>query len=155
MSSTTATMGLKKPDMSDTFSTLVSDIQSNMDFIDKFYPIGTIYQSTNATDPSTFIGGRWSRLQDRMLIGAGTTFAAASTGGEKEHTLAVNELPSVINFQGINDGTTVVSDMGQYNPKIYQDKDANWIGKIKIPDSGKAHNNMPPYLAVYMWVRTA
>ena len=61
---------------------------------DVLYPVGSIYLSTSSTSPQTLFGGTWQRIQDRFLLCAGSTYAAGKTGGEAEHTLTVNEMPS-------------------------------------------------------------
>lgn len=55
---------------------------------DIFYPVGTIYTSTNSTNPSNFIGGTWEAYAPgRMLLGAGsngsTTYTAGNRGGSE------------------------------------------------------------------------
>ncbi|MGN0776751.1 MAG: phage baseplate protein [Candidatus Ventricola sp.] len=114
------------------------------------YPVGAIYISTVSTSPATLFGGTWERIQDRFLLGAGSTYSAGSTGGEATHTLTIDETPK------------------HYHefPYLYQDLGTGWSssGTNQIMDStgatsevggGKAHNNMPPYLAVYMWKRVS
>lgn len=63
------------------------------------YPVGSIYMSAVATDPSTLLGGgTWKRIaQGRTLIGEGTSdkaFSAGTTGGESSHTLSTSEMPN-------------------------------------------------------------
>lgn len=63
------------------------------------YPVGSIYMSVNATNPSTILGGgTWERIaQGRTLIGEGTsdkTFSAGAKGGESAHALSTSEMPS-------------------------------------------------------------
>lgn len=58
------------------------------------YPIGAIYQSVSATSPASIIGGTWSAIQNRFLVGAGGSYVVNSTGGETSHKLTVNEMPS-------------------------------------------------------------
>lgn len=63
------------------------------------YPVGSIYMSVNATNPSTILGGgTWERIaQGRTLIGEGTSdkaFSAGATGGESSHALSISEMPS-------------------------------------------------------------
>lgn len=53
----------------------------------EYYPIGAIYQSTSNTSPSSLFGGTWTEITDRFLLAAGTTYAAASTGGAATVTL--------------------------------------------------------------------
>lgn len=59
----------------------------------KAYPVGAIYISYNSTDPGDLFGGSWTQLENRFLLGAGTTYAARSMGGEATHTLTTSEIP--------------------------------------------------------------
>ncbi len=67
--------------------TLVTELSNRLNrfALDKVYPIGSIYLSVNAANPSTFLGGTWERISDKFLIGAGGKYSATSSGG--------NELP--------------------------------------------------------------
>ena len=123
------------------------------------YPVGAIYISTNSTSPASLFGGTWTQLKDRFLLGAGDTYSAGSTGGEAKHTLTIDEMPyhshntyADDNFCAYNTGNN--NDWKQalvnaYSGPTISDK---WIG---FTGGGAAHNNMPPYLAVYMWQRVA
>ena len=82
MSSKTGTMGLTKPDVNDKVSDTIAALAANFGILDAMYPIGTIYQSTKSTNPSTFLGGTWTALTGRFLVGAGTDYPAGTTGGE-------------------------------------------------------------------------
>lgn len=62
--------------------------------IDLIYPIGSIYMSVNNVSPATFLGGTWSALSGRFLLGANSTYTAGSTGGSATHTLTTAEMPS-------------------------------------------------------------
>lgn len=131
-------------------------IRSVLDF---FYPVGSIYISTSSTfNPQTAWGGTWKKTADgRCLIGASDKYPLRSTGGEAEHTLTVNEMPihrhtsSRINWY--NDLQTYgisVNIVAKSNLKVDgPDTNTSYTG------NSKAHNNMQPYLAVYIWERTA
>ena len=182
------------------------------------YPVGSIYMSINSTDPSTFIGGTWERIQDTFLLAAGTNFSAGTSGGEINHTLNIDEIPS---HEHTFTGSAVNSDSqgahthtrGTMNitGTIRADPQTAWIrlrgggafsadtsaaiatggadsgttgntqatfnaanswsgatssdgahthsitaeGTISSIGGGLSHNNMPPYLSVYVWKRTA
>lgn len=64
------------------------------DTASKLYPVGSVYISFNATDPSTLFGGTWQRLKDTFLLASGDTYAANTTGGSSTKTIGVNNLPS-------------------------------------------------------------
>lgn len=116
------------------------------------YPIGSIYISINSTNPSTLFGGTWEQIKDRFLLACGSTYKNGTTGGEATHKLTINEMPEhnhIENYVGVNwkqDGASgtycVSSALEPYRVT------GNTGGS-------QAHNNMPPYLAVYMWKRTA
>lgn len=149
------------------------------------YPIGSIYMSVNSTNPSTLFGGSWTRLQDTFLLAAGSTYAAGSTGGEASHTLSTTEIPAHthgsrladarINLHGYGGGGNFINNMVNATGYDYNSngfRSATQLTKQTGSDSysgfqlalahthdsvggSGAHNNMPPYLAVYMWQRTA
>lgn len=119
---------------------------------DSVYPVGAIYLSTSATDPATLFGGTWERIQDRFLLCAGTTYAAGSTGGEASHKLTVEEMPSHRHTSSVHKeayGTYVSAGGEEVALAATKQTNTGYAG------GGSAHNNMPPYLAVYAWRRTA
>lgn len=124
--------------------------------VDLFYPIGSIYMSTNQTDDpqSRFSGTYWLPIYDRFLLAAGSTYKAGSTGGEATHTLTQDEMPKhnhVIYYP--NGGAPDVGAALGF-PEVGS-KNTWWAAACMTGQTGSdaAHNNMPPYLAVYMWRR--
>ena len=59
--------------------------QSSGASLSDVYPVGSIYMSVNNTDPGTLFGGTWEQLEDRFLLGAGSTYTADDTGGSATH----------------------------------------------------------------------
>ena len=135
------------------------------EFLDRAYPVGSIYMSVNETSPATLFGGTWVQIQDTFLLASGSSYAAGSTGGEANHTLTVDEMPShkhlyrvdwtdgdlQKNTVGIGSSAVGVSNsmMGNMGVDRHEDKSAYYTG------GSQPHNNMPPYLAVNVWKRTA
>lgn len=118
--------------------------------LSKIYPIGSIYISTNNTSPASLLGGTWEKIRDKFLLGESDTISAGSTGGEATHTLTVDEMPSHTHSTPVRSGSyTTMDGSGNTWVPIYNNDYVGYTG------SGQAHNNMPPYLAVYMWKRTA
>lgn len=140
-------------------ATLNATKLAKAELLDAVYPIGSLYMSVNAADPNTLFGGTWERLKDRFLLAAGDTYAAGATGGEAAHTLTVEEMPS--HNHSLSDPIDKNSiKLGSMTG------DANWALTKRAASydynlttnntgGGAAHNNMPPYLTVYMWKRTA
>jgi len=112
-----------------------------------------------------FVGGVWSKITDKFLVGAGSTYTLGATGGEATHTLTENEMPSH-NHSYENGGSAVTIYANQnvlftVGFALGTNTSGAWyganksIGSINNKGGGQAHNNMPPYQAVYMWQRTA
>lgn len=124
------------------------------------YPVGSIYMSVNSTSPATLFGGTWEQLKDKFLLGAGDTYSAGTTGGEAEHTLTIDEMPSHSHKQqgSTTTGTGDIKVQMIYNNNINTADTGNKLGSdygTQETGNDQPHNNMPPYLAVYMWKRTA
>ena len=154
-----------KYDTSDTTNNAIMRKDNNtfVEFIGKnviadiIYPIGSIYISVNSTSPSTLFGGTWQRIEDVFLLGASSTSqkdVAGDTGGEETHTLTINEMPTHNHAAWLNGGGSASGYGLDYTyTNEYRSYDGNDI--IDNRGGGQAHNNMPPYLVVYMWKRTA
>lgn len=138
--------------------------------LDVAYPIGTIYTSTNSTSPETFLGGTWVQIKDTFLLTAGDTYTAGATGGEAEHTLTASEIPAhqhTAEMCGITSKGSGASQQGDFYRTAYWNRfqttgnavyDYYGTGTLttKANTGGdQPHNNMPPYLVVYAWERTA
>lgn len=124
--------------------------------LEAVYPVGSIYMSVNSTSPATLFGGTWKAIQGKFLLGAyGNTYKAGSTGGEAAHTLTESEMPNhrhSIWFP--NDGGEQSAEIGYPDTGSKNTYYAE-ASKTSGTGGGAAHNNMPPYLAVYIWKRTA
>ena len=130
---------------------LVSQISQKATLLD-VYPVGSIYMSVNEVNPATLFGGTWERIKDRFLLASGDTYSNGATGGEATHKLTIDELPTHNHniagaYGGLGDGG--ILQRGYQEGTVGKAMGATYTGK-DIP-----HNNMPPYLAVYMWKRTA
>ena len=120
-------------------------------------PVGSIYESTVSTSPATLFGGTWAAIGGRFLIGADGTYAAGSTGGEATHTLTAAELAR--HGHAVSMGTGSGAWFDPYTAVAGSNTGASlteaWASGVTQEGGGGAHNNMPPYLVVYMWKRTA
>ena len=145
--------------------------------LDMVYPIGSIFMSMNHTTPEQVAtalgGGTWESWgAGRVPVGVDTGQTefktVGKTGGEKTHKLTVDEMPNHYHdvVYGKNDATTgvTISCTGSGNQVLNLngwawDKNSNapYGNNVysKKTGGGKAHNNLPPYITVYMWKRTA
>lgn len=136
-----------------------------------YFPIGSIYMSVNNIDPAEYFGGVWERIQGKFLLGANDDieeYNAGKMGGEVAHKLTVNEMPSHNHYpsdQGANwvpatayfSRTQVATGKsGKYIPAPDSAgiNGWKWAGTSMI-GGNQTHNNMPPFLSVYIWKRIA
>lgn len=148
------------------------------DTLKKVYPVGSIYMSTVSTNPATLFGfGTWEAMPaGRVLLAQGksswgTTYNAGSTGGEATHQLTVGELPQHTHTASTNTtgshahtyrtfyGTTGTGPDGSSDREqtINTGSSGNHSHTVTINNTGsnQAHNNLQPYIAVYIWKRTS
>lgn len=122
--------------------------------VDLMYPVGSIYLSTNSTNPSQLFGGTWEQWgKGRVPVGVDTTQTefntVEKTGGNKV-------------FNGIHLTSYLVDGSTQYgfsNIGNYANRTIVASGEI----AGSAHRGetpinislLQPYITCYMWKRTA
>lgn len=149
------------------------------------YPVGSIVAFTVPTNPATLLGiGTWEAFgAGRVLVGNGTSdaaYTAGATGGESNHLLTSAEMPQHTHVQNahthIQNAHTHAIELAELRHLAYGSDE--WLGVIPLTPSGTttgstvagnqnatatnqntggngAHNNMPPYVVVYRWVRIA
>lgn len=125
------------------------------------WPIGSIYMTVSNTSPESLFGGTWEKISERFLLAASSSYPAGSTGGEFTHKLTQSELPNY-SLSVANGSNVIRSKTGSYADAYVQTQSSgwgipNWESKtvtVASGGSGKAHNNMPPYLSVWIWKRT-
>lgn len=127
----------------------------------KAYPIGSIYVTVDETVPSELLGfGTWEQIKDTFLLAAGDNYNGGDVGGDAEHTLTVDEMPKHTHkFAYGVENATATKTMLVLPGDSFESASSAWNSTQQdfILESGKGepHNNMPPYLAVYVWKRTA
>lgn len=126
------------------------------------HPIGCIYTSVNATNPASLLTiGTWTPFgSGKVLVGVDTDDTdfdiSEKVGGDKTHTLSIDEIPNHTHDLSLI-GRGGNSAHTQRSPAWGQD-DGTTSAQTVTPDSvggGFAHNNVQPYITVYMWKRVA
>lgn len=147
------------------------------------YPIGAIYISTSATSPASIFGGTWARIKDTFLLSAGDTYSAGATGGSADavaishshligaqtitggshsHNFPASVVDTITKNQyGATSGTknvvTNITFQNVTNTTAASSSHTHTLAKHSTDSAGVSGTgkNMPPYLAVYVWKRTA
>lgn len=124
------------------------------------YPIGSLYITLSGSHtPADELGGSWERIaKGKTLVGAmesgdasyDSDFSLGKTGGEKEHTLTVGELPTHSHSVQARLAERVAVTGSDWSKQAV---DGNNLTSTGAVGESKAHNNMPPYLAVNIWKR--
>lgn len=144
---------------------------------DILYPIGSIYMSTNNTNPSTLFGGTWEQISGRFLYatttskttGGASSVSYTPSGSIGSHTLTVDEIPSHTHdiaraYTGTGFNTPYVENQNSWKPS--SSTTGTTLVTTQAKGGGKGHNHgftgtkatintMPPWFSVYCWYRTA
>lgn len=135
------------------------------DLIDVIYPVGSIYMSVNSVNPSTLFGGTWEQIEDKFLLASGTSYSNGSTGGSADavivqhnHFLQNTDYYFIGKKKGGTAGTKRVTVPTSGSNYAYVSNDDSSFGNFgatnRIGESGTG-KNMPPYIVVNVWKRTA
>jgi hypothetical protein len=147
-----------------------AQIVTLQDSIKRNWPVGAIFTATVSTDPSTLLGfGTWAAFgQGRVLVGknsTGTFQTAGATGGEETHILTQAEMPAHNHPMDRGRWFGADSTLGTSGSIYNQTSTTTAYGEqsdgsgsrhvIGNTGGGGSHNNLQPYIVVYMWERTA
>lgn len=122
-------------------------IESLLDYV---YPVGSIYLSYSHVSPAELFGGTWARIENAFLWAVDPNGAIGQTGGSETHTLTVDELPAHSHGSVYSQHATGTKDKAWYTTS----GSSVAYGAVST-GGGAAHNNMPPYIQVSVWRRTA
>ena len=149
-----------------------------------YYRVGDLFLTTIATNPSSYLGGTWELFgPGRCLVCVDTSQSefnsVKKTGGEKTHSLTIDEMPShrhtastnstgahthnVKALSGSASGSgSCLESFGNGAPKTRTIRGAalsagSHSHTVTVNDtgSGDAHNNLQPFITCYVWIRIA
>lgn len=132
----------------------------------EIYPVGAVYISASEASPAGLFGGTWEQLKDRFLLAAGSSYTAGATGGAATVTLTASQMPAhdhAAKFYSASWTSDHANTTYDYVNAAAWGKYAAEGGvnfrtagySMTSAGGGGSHNNMPPYLAVYMWKRVS
>ena len=138
--------------------------------VDTMWPVGSIFISTISVNPETYMTGTsWvAYSQGRVLVGVGTgtdnrsvseTFNMGGTGGEYSHVLEEPEMPvhdHGYSYQYFSDNNHPDKPLWgkTYDCPDWKKREQK-NDKTDTAGGSQPHENMPPYIVVYMWRRMA
>lgn len=147
------------------------------------YPVGSIYMSASNVDPATLFGGTWERIQDKFLLCSGSTYSptydnngfANKTGGSADAVVIKhNHTQNAHNHSATSYNFLEASSISRTGKRAYTSNSDSGIQYLYTSGSYTSHSttanktatnqesgvdgagkNMPPYLVVNVWKRTA
>lgn len=144
--------------------------------LDRMYPVNSIYISTNSTSPASLYGGSWERYgTGRVLVSADdsdTDFTAGKTGGKKKLVWDTTDNSSesgmwIYTKLSIRSDATIIAEshtesahLWNSNSGIFKGSSMEWTSPSNVTGSVSTFGSinvpaMNPYVAVYIWRRTA
>ena len=156
---------------------LFGNNKKRIEMVDAVYPIGSIYLSTNSTNPSNFLGGGWEAWgSGRVPVGVNTSDTnfntVEKTGGEATVELLEKNIPNHSHYTVANGAGTASITNGGYLGTTNLVKCASLGCKPTLASTSgfggentgtpaapvyttAAHNNLQPYITCYMWKRVS
>lgn len=136
---------------------------NGISLLDIFYPVGSIYQSTEYFNPADKMGGEWEQIEDRFLLGAGNTYQAGTEVGSATHNHDYGSLQALIGSAYGEPNTLAFVATGE---SYGVGSTYRVVGSTYSSGGTRSHNtamrgntgtssNIPPSLVVYMWQRIA
>ena len=121
------------------------------------YPVGSIYTAVVATNPNSLLGvGSWTAIgQGRVLMGVGGGYSAGAEGGTATETLSIAQIPSHNHGYTGQFGDSDADGGSDRSSSVGAANSHPIVTGLNARGSGQAHNNLQPYLVVYMWKRTS
>ena len=130
----------------------------NVDGRVKFSHIGQIIFSETLSTMEKVIeiygGIKWEKIEGKFLLGASDDYPVNTEGGEATHQLTISEMPSHTHAQKctVSDASGSFARRDLHNTVRYQ-LSAFPQCSSSATGGNQAHNNMPPYMSVYIWER--
>ena len=151
--------------------------------LDKTHPVGSLYWSSNSTNPGTLFGGTWVQIKDKFILAAGDKYGNGTTGGSADAVVVshTHSIPALSGTAASAGEHTHSSDWPSWSALSISSPDTFFgycyngnYNKTGGTTSNGAHThtvttnasttgsqgvsgagkNMPPYETYYCWKRT-
>lgn len=129
--------------------------------LDSVYPVGSIYISVSNVSPESFLGGKWVEFaKGRTIVGIDSTSTnkrfnkPGYTDGSETVKLTTDQMPQHSHYIKMSVSTGAIQDTNAFtNIGIKSESGPINYGSTGNAGWNQAHENMPPYIVVYMWKR--
>ena len=140
----------------------MATLKISQELLNIIYPVGSVYMSTNSTDPSILFGGTWNKIEGRFLWA--TVNTPMRTGGSGTHSHGAGSLVAcydpknswnnaLIRVKNVSNGWTLSGYMSE--GRGWNDGGGGAGRGIEVVGDTSSTETYPPYFEVYMWYRTA
>lgn len=97
--------------------------------LDLVRPVGSYYWSSDPTDPGTLFGGTWERIRGKFIYAEDDDIAVGATGGEKEHTLTLDEAPAHKHLPLLNETNKAKGSVTDYKFEVIRNMELSATGR--------------------------
>ena len=137
-------------------------LKISQEILNIIYPVGSVYMSTNSTDPSILFGATWTKIERRLLCA--TVNTPMRTGGSGTHSHGAGSLVAcydpknswnnaLFRVKNVSNGWTLSGYMSE--GRGWNDGGGGAGRGIAVVGDTSSTETYPPYFEVYMWYRTA
>lgn len=120
----------------------------------KAHPVGSLDIRVDEQNPGSLYGGTWEKIEGKFLLSSSSSHTLGDTGGEETHTLSVQEMP--VHVHTVPYRRDLSFNLGGSSLWITDPGTVSAYGGSTGKTGGSSsHNNMPPFLVVNTWKRTA
>lgn len=133
---------------------LIDKDNSKISLIDTIYPVGSIYLSINATNPSEYFGGTWEQITSDAYLKIVSSKAGSLGGTSNQHKIPISSMPGHRHGLITNTQPGVVSTNSWGVSTDIQGGQTLYENEQRMGYTGGNQPYYPYYYGVYVWKRT-
>jgi len=128
-----------------------------INILDMFYPVGSLYFSTNYTSPASVIGGSWTQIENALLGATGDKMGDIKNYNGS-YRITVSQMPSHSHSAkslGIDSGSLQSNTSYMWSALRDINLQQHVPGTGSTNSSGGGNDFIPYHFTVAVWYRTA
>lgn len=119
------------------------------------YPVGSLYISTNSTNPGDFIGGTWTQITNDAYLKIVSSDAGNLGGTSAEHKIPLASMPKHRHEIQVTKGLYGKTTTGDRYNVLYDSTGGTALDNGYTTYAGSGNAYYPYYYGIYVWKRTA